>query len=216
MAIIVPAILEKDINGFNDKSYIITRLPEVTRIHVDFADGKFVPSSTLPIDSLDSLSPAYTWEAHLMLDAPEDFLDYQIAGFKTIIIHFEAYKEKEKIIQALEAIKKEGMQRGLAINPDTEVSVLEPFKEYVDQITVMSVKPGFQGSPFEESALEKVTQLKALFPNVIIEVDGSVNGSTLPRVASVGPDLLVAGSAIVHAADPQSAYQKLQQMLTVA
>lgn len=215
MSTIVPAILEQTIEGFQDKSYIVTRLPQVSRIHVDFADGKFVPSRALSIENFEPLNPAFEWEAHLMIDEPVDFLDYQIAGFKTIVVHFEAYKNPERIIEALKEIRKLGMTAGLAINPETEISALAPFKEFINQITVMSVKPGYQGSPFEQNALEKVRKLKALWPNVIIEIDGSVNEATIESVCSSGPDLLVVGSAIVKAPDPLSAYNKLQQVLSV-
>lgn len=213
MAIIVPAILEKDIQGFEDKSYVLTRLPEVSRIHVDFSDGKFVPNTTVAVDQIEPLNPAFEWEAHLMIEEPSDFLDYEIAGFKAVIVHFEAFPDKEKLKAALTEIKKLGMQAGLAINPETETKALEPYVELIDQITVMSVKPGFQGSPFEESALQKIAQLKASFSNVIIEIDGSVNENTIAKVVGVQPDLLVAGSAIVHAQNPHDAYLHLQQAL---
>lgn len=213
MSIIVPAILEGTNESLNQKVQLITRLPEVTRIHVDFADGDFVPSVTLPIEDFDVLNPAFFWEAHLMIREPQDFLDYKIAGFGSVVVHFEAFANLESLQKALASIKQQGMQAGVAINPETNIEELAAVADAVDQVTVMSVKPGFQGSPFEKNALEKVEKLKALYPNVIIEIDGSVNEKTISEVLQAGPELLVAGSAVVKAVNPEDALKKLQQHL---
>lgn len=213
MALIVPAILEETENGFAEKAKLIERLPEVKRIHVDFADGQFVSSKTLLIEEFDVLNPAFEWEAHLMVKEPIDFLDYKIAGFNTVTLHYEAFENIESLKTALQKIGEQKMKRGVAINPQTPVESLEAVIEFVDQITVMSVVPGFQGSPFEPNALEKIKELKAKYSQCIIEIDGSVNEQTLSEVIKSGPDLMVVGSAIVKAANPENSYQKLRSHL---
>jgi ribulose-phosphate 3-epimerase len=213
MSTILPAILENTPEGFEDKAFLITRLPEVTKIHVDFADGKFVPSTALPIEDFEILNPAFHWEAHLMVKDPMDFLDYKIAGFKTVVVHYEAFSDKGKIAGVLEKIKSQGMNAGLAINPDTESSVLEAFIGLADQFTIMSVKPGFQGAPFEEDSIAKIEKLRKQLPNAIIEVDGSVNETTIQKLNAAGADLFVAGSAIVKSQNPQASFQHLQSLV---
>ncbi len=101
MAQIVPAILEQTIEGFADKVSRMVKLPGVERIQVDFADNVFVPNKTLGVSEIDALNPAFHWEAHLMIDEPTDFLDYQICGFKTIVVHFDAYNLPTKLKLAL-------------------------------------------------------------------------------------------------------------------
>src|SRR3989338_2089969 len=124
MAIIVPAILEKTVDGFKNKLALIAKLPDIQRIQVDFCDGKFVPNVTLPITEIDPLNPAFIWEAHLMVEEPVDFLDYQISGFSVVIVHYEAFKDKTTIFSTLREIKKLRLKVGLALNPETSVSVL--------------------------------------------------------------------------------------------
>src|SRR3989344_4741382 len=99
MAIILPAILEATKHAFEDKCFAITRIPGVEKIHVDFADGKFVSNKMLDIAEVEALSPGFEWEAHLMIENPEHILDYQIAGFKKIIVHYEAFSSQDKMEQ---------------------------------------------------------------------------------------------------------------------
>ena len=96
MSVIVPAILEQTREGFDDKNFIIERIFGVERIQVDFEDGQFVPGQTLSVGKLDILNPAFHYEAHLMVKEPADFIDYQIAGFKTVIIHYEAFSRESR------------------------------------------------------------------------------------------------------------------------
>jgi ribulose-phosphate 3-epimerase len=213
MSVIVPAILEQTREGFDDKNFIIERISGVERIHVDFADGKFVQSETVKASELEGLNPAFQYEAHLMVGEPTDFLDYQIAGFKTAIIHYEAFSSEEAIDQAAVAIKKLGMQPAVAINPNTPVSVLRYFGDTISNFLVMGVIPGAQGNPFVPETVSRVAELRALLPHVTIEVDGGINFSNAKEIMEAGADLLVVGSAIVKAASPQDAYAEIETTL---
>ena len=119
MAQIVPAILENTKEQFLDKISRVVKLPGVERIQVDFGDGEFVPNKILSVSEIDALNPAFHWEAHLMIKEPQDFLDYEISGFKTILVHYEAYQSEADLKSALSVIKKSGLKAGLAINPPT-------------------------------------------------------------------------------------------------
>lgn len=209
MAQIVPAVLEKTKLDFEDKVSKILKLSGVERIQVDFGDGEFVPNKILPVTDIDPLNPAFHWEAHLMIKNPQDFLDYQIAGFKTVIVHYEAYTDEESLRQALDSIKSLGLKNGIALNPDTAVSNLEHFKEGADEYLLMGVVPGYQGQAFVEQTLDRIRELRKLKPHALIEVDGGINISNIKNVSQAGADLIITGSALVKAPNILEAYEKL-------
>ena len=204
---IIPAILEATKEGFLQKLSLVMKIPGVERVQVDFGDGKFIPTKLLDPDEMDVLNPAIHWEAHLMCQGPKDFLDYQICGFKTLIVHYEAFPSAGELKNTLAEIKKMGFRSSVAISPQTPVSVLENIE--ADQYLIMSVVPGKQGQAFIESTPERIAELRKLKPNAIIEVDGGINPETIKKVA--GADLVVAGSSIMNQENPAEAYEKLKQ-----
>lgn len=213
MPSIVPAILEQTRESFDDKNFIIERIPAVDRIHVDFTDGQFVESGTVPASKLDVLNPAFHYEAHLMVKNPTDFIDYEIAGFKTVIIHYEAFAKEEDVDNAASAIAQLGMLPGVAINPETPISVLRYFGDTIKHFLIMSVKPGLQGNPFIPESINRVKELRDLVPHATIEVDGGINSSNGHLLINAGADLVVVGSAIVKANDPAAAFSEIENSL---
>jgi ribulose-phosphate 3-epimerase len=209
MAIIIPAILEKTKEAFNERLNLVCKIPGLSKIQVDFGDGEFIENKLLEAGEMDTLNPAFEWEAHLMVKAPNDFLDYQICGFKTLIVHYEAFSSAKELKESLASIKSMGFKTGVAINPDTEVNVLKDIT--ADQYLVMSVVPGKQGQAFIESTPDKIAQLRALMPHAIIEVDGGVGESNIKSLKDAGADLICVGSALVKADNLNVAYEKLQK-----
>jgi ribulose-phosphate 3-epimerase len=212
MAKIVPAILEKEKTEFLKKVGQVTKLPGVVKIQVDFGDGEFVPDKLLDSSEMDTLNPAFQWEAHLMVKNPSDFLDLQICGFKTVILHFEAFASRDDLNLALHQVRTMGMKCGLAINPETPAEALKGFE--ADQFLIMGVHPGRQGNEFIPETLEKVKQIRAIYPHAIIEVDGGVNETNIKSVKEAGADLICVGSALVKAEDVGLAYEKLLAQIT--
>lgn len=213
MPAVVPAILEQTREGFDDKNFIIERIPGVERIHVDFEDGDFVPATGLSVVKLDVLNPAFHYEAHLMARNPTEFIDYQIAGFRTIIIHYEAFANEAAVDEAASAISRLGMAPALAVNPETPVPVLKHFGDSIKHFLVMGVHPGRQGNPFLPETVKKVSELRQLLPHVTIEVDGGVSSGNASALMDAGADLLVVGSAIVMAPDPAASYMEIESSI---
>jgi ribulose-phosphate 3-epimerase len=213
MSSIIPAILEQTREDFDDENFIIERIPGVERIHVDFADGKFVPHKTVPAAELDILNPAFHYEAHLMVDSPADFMDYQIAGFKSVIIHYEAFAAEEQVDNAASNIIKLGMAPAVAINPETPVSVLRYFGDTIRHFLIMSVHPGSQGNSFLPESIERVRELRAFLPHVTIEVDGGINSGNARLLLDAGADLVVVGSAIIKADYPAASYAEIENSI---
>ncbi len=211
MAIIVPAILEKTKAGFNQRLALVTKIPGIERIQVDFGDGQFIENKLLDASEMDTLNPAFYFEAHLMCKEPKDFLDYQICGFKTIIVHFEAFLSVENLKQTLGEIKKLGLKTAVAINPATSVQVLQSI--VADQYLIMSVVPGKQGQAFLPTTIEKIKELRQMLPHAIIEVDGGVNETNIKSLKEAGADLICVGSALVKAQNVSLAYAHLEDEL---
>jgi ribulose-phosphate 3-epimerase len=209
MTLIVPAILEATKEGFAARAERFERLPDVERIQVDFCDGEFVPYESVAISDVDILNPAISWEAHLMVMEPVDFFDYQMAGFGTVIVHVEAFPNLDSIIPALKQIKSYGLKAGLALNIETPVRRVQDYVDYVDQFTLMSVHPGRQGQQFLPEALERVSELRSMVPDAVIEVDGGINEHNARSIADVGADMLAVGSAL--ATDPQWDLEKMRE-----
>jgi len=216
MPVIVPAILEKTGEDFDDRNFILERISGVERIHVDFADGKFVSNQTLPAGKLDILNPAFHFEAHLMVKEPLDFIDYQIAGFKTVIIHYEAFASEELVDNAATAITKLGMVPGVAVNPETPASVLRYFGDTIRHFLIMTTHPGLQGNLFLPESIERIRELRRQLAHVTIEVDGGINSSNAYSLITAGADLLVVGSAIVKASNPAESYAEIENSILAA
>lgn len=212
MSQILPAILETTKEGFEDKISRVVKLSGLKRIQVDFGDGIFIENQLLAASEMDTLNPAFEWEAHLMVKAPNDFLDYQICGFKTLIVHYEAFESPEKLDVTLADIKQMGFKTGVAINPDTPVTVLKNVA--ADQYLIMSVVPGKQGQAFIPSTINKVKELRALMPHAIIEVDGGVNEKNVKALKEAGTDLICVGSALVKAEDIPHTFEKLEKEIS--
>lgn len=201
--------METTKEGFNEKLSLVMKIPGVERVQVDFGDGDFIPAKLLPPSEIDVLNPALHWEAHLMCKEPKDFLDYQICGFRTLLIHYEAFKNADDVKAALSNIRTLNLKAGLVFNPDTPISVANDFAGLADLFLIMGVVPGKQGQAFIEKTLERIAELRKLLPNAIIEVDGGVNAQNIKAISEAGADLIVVGSALVKVADVNLAYERL-------
>lgn len=215
MPTIVPAILTEDIHGFNAKLASLLKIHDLSRIQVDFCDSNFVSNHSVPISDFDLLNPSFVWEAHLMIRDPKDFLDYKLTGFSTIIIHYEAFASEQALEQAVEAITALGLAVGIAINPETEVSVLRYFVDTIKHFTLLSVHPGKQGGQFLLESLQRLESLRKLAPDAIIEVDGGIKTTNASSLANAGADLLVVGSALFETENLQENFDMLSNAVNI-
>jgi ribulose-phosphate 3-epimerase len=184
-------------------------------IHVDVMDGSFVPPITMGPIVVQSLadtvhSAGGILDVHLMIDSPDRQIEaFAGAGADVLTVHAEAATH---IDRTLRAIREAGMMAGLAICPGTPVSIFEPVVELLDLALVMSVNPGWGGQKFIEASLARIEATRSVVgPGVAIEVDGGIDTITAGPAAEAGADLLVAGSAVFGAEDPQSAYRAIAE-----
>jgi ribulose-phosphate 3-epimerase len=210
---IIPAILENTIEGFNEKIEKLSMLKKLGRIQVDFCDGVFVGKKTVAAGELAGLDKKIEWEAHVMAKNPSSFEEYQSAGFSMVIIHYEAFESEHLLDDALSSISKLGMTPALAINPETTVSVLRYFTDNVSNFTLMSVHPGKQGQAFLKHTLNRVKELREMAPDATIEVDGGINSEHAASIIEAGANHLAVGSALFETEDIKENYAKIASAL---
>jgi ribulose-phosphate 3-epimerase len=167
-------------------------------IHVDVMDGHFVPNITIGPAVVKALRPHTTafFDVHLMIAPCDPYLAaFAEAGADLISIHAEAGPHAHRSLQAIRAL---GKQAGLALNPGTDLGMVEHCLDLVDLVLVMSVNPGFGGQAFISATVEKIRKVKALIDArpIRIELDGGINPQTVGLVVAAGADTLVAGSAV--------------------
>jgi ribulose-phosphate 3-epimerase len=161
-------------------------------------DGHFVPNITMGPDIVRAIRP-YTkkiFDVHLMIAPADSYLEaFAKAGADVITVHAEAGAHLHRSLQAIRAM---GKKAGVAINPGTPASAVEPVLNMADLVVCMTVNPGFGGQAFIPSVCETVTRIKAMIGGrpIDIEVDGGVTAETAPGVMRAGANVLVAGSAV--------------------
>lgn len=196
MATIVPAILESDPDYLEDRISQAMKIQDASRFQIDFSDDKFAPYPTVSISDMPILNPEFEWEAHLMVENPQDyFLDAKIAGFTTVVFHYEAVAQN-KLAEFAGQLRELGIAPGLGLNPETPVGDVSPYFQFFSQILLLSVYPGKQGQEMLPETLDRLKELKEFGANIKIEVDGGVNKENIAEVADAGADFIVAGSAI--------------------
>ncbi len=178
-------------------------------IHFDVMDGQFVPPITIgPLVASGIADQVHdaggVLDVHLMIEQPDrQFEEFAKAGADAITFHAEATPH---VHRALGAIRDLGCLAGVAINPGTPVEALSELRGSADMVLAMTVNPGWGGQAFIESSPDKVSRLKSVSGDALIEVDGGIGPATAGRMTAAGASLLVAGSAIFGAADPAAAY----------
>jgi ribulose-phosphate 3-epimerase len=170
-------------------------------IHVDVMDGHFVPNITIgpPVVAALRRVTDLPLDVHLMIDAPERFIEaFADAGADILTVHEEATLHLHRTIQA---IKHRGVRAGVSLNPATPVAALEEILPYLDMVLIMTVNPGFGGQSFIPTSTPKIRKLKAAIAEaglegIDIQVDGGIGPDTAGEVVDAGATVLVAGAAV--------------------
>ena len=202
---VVPAILTEDPGDLK----VMVRQAETftTYVQFDIMDGYFVPSRSITREHLAGLSMELSWEAHLMVQPPEDYLEgFRQAGAQKVVFHCEATSSPEEVISLA---SKLSLKVGLAVNPETPVSTILPLASEVDSVLFLTVHPGFYGSKFIPEVLDKIVELRSTRPNLEIGVDGGIKESNIVQVAQTGVDVIYVGSAIFLQPHPGKSFRRL-------
>ena len=204
--IISPSILAADFGNLQAMCEMINR-SRAEWIHIDVMDGVFVPNISFGFPVLEAVKRhcRKLIDVHIMIVQPEKYVKrFAQAGAEMLTFHYEAAENPQQII---DLIRAEGIKVGITVNPDVPVSVLAPYIDKVDMVLLMSVFAGYGGQKFIEETYARIDELKALIdsknPDCLIEIDGGVNLENAPQLFQHGANVLVAGSTVFNAPDPE-------------
>lgn len=209
---ISPSILAADFSCLYQE---ISRVEgEADSLHFDIMDGHFVPNITFGPGLVASLRKKVNlpFEIHLMVDNPQEWINpFVDAGADLITVHVETSLHLERLV----AITKEkGPKVGIALNPATSLQELEYVISEVDLVLAMTVNPGFGSQNLLSSVIPKIKDLREIVEerrlSLEIEVDGGINQDTAAKVIEAGASILVAGTAVFNASDPEKAILRLK------
>jgi len=213
--LIAPSVLAADFANLQRDIEMING-SDADWFHVDIMDGVFVPNISFGMPVLEAIArhAKKTIDVHLMIVNPDQYIKtFAQLGANNLTVHYEACTHLHRTLQA---IKAEGMKAGVAINPHTNVSLLEDVINDIDLVCLMSVNPGFGGQSFIEKTYDKIKQLKEIITrngaSTLIEIDGGVTDKNAVQLVQAGADVLVAGNYVFRATDPVATVADLKKL----
>jgi len=206
---VVPSLLSSDFTNLQREVEML-EAAGAQALHLDIMDGRFVDNITIgmPVVKAIRRRTKLPLDVHLMIVEPQKYIaPFFDAGADNLTIHIEAVDDPRP---HLEHIRELGAAAGITLRPATPLSSIENCLDLCDLVLVMSVEPGFGGQDLEPIALEKLKSLREMVDsNVMLEIDGGVNETTIRQCADAGAQLLVAGSAVFSKPDYGQTLQTL-------
>lgn len=176
--------------------------------HIDVMDGLFVPNISygMPVIAAIGRHASKPLDVHLMIEQPDRYIQhFADLNAAVLTVHAEACTHLHR---TLGAIREAGMKAGVALNPHTSLHAIEEVLGDLDLVCIMSVNPGFGGQKFIEGTVDKVRRLSQMRQDgshdFLIEVDGGVGRHNAGALVDAGADVLVAGSSVFKADDPEA------------
>jgi ribulose-phosphate 3-epimerase len=185
---------------------------ELKAVHFDVMDGFFAPMMTVGPQYIKAVKTHLLKDIHLMIQDPQAKVgDYVNAGADIITVHVESCEDIHPVLRELGMMENRndpdrGIIRGVALNPDTPVELLEPLLNDIEMIVVLAVNPRVKGFPFFDSIGDKFSEIKDIVSTsrkeILLCIDGGVKRNNIGEFAKMGADILVSGSAIFDGKAP--------------
>ncbi len=211
--LIAPSLLSADFGNLQRDIELINQ-SSADWFHVDVMDGVFVPNISFGFPVLKAIQKhaQKPLDVHLMIVNPDQYIvPFKEVGTEILTVHIEACNHLHRSVQN---IKANGMKAGVALNPHTNINLLEDIIADVDLVCLMSVNPGFGGQKFIENTYQKVIALKKLITDkkskALIEIDGGVDLMNYKKLVHCGADVLVAGNTVFGSTNPIQAITQLK------
>ncbi|SIR39603.1 ribulose-phosphate 3-epimerase [Maribacter ulvicola] len=212
-ASIAPSLLAADFGNLQQDVEMVNA-SDATYHHIDIMDGVFVPNISYGMPVLKAIQKYATkpLDVHLMIVNPDRYLeDFANLGAHILTVHYEACTHLHRTIQAIKALD---MKAGVALNPHTNVMLLEDIIKDIDLVLIMSVNPGFGGQSFIENTYDKIKAVKEMITrknsSALIEIDGGVTTANSQQLVDAGADVLVAGSFVFKSDNPTATIKNLK------
>ena len=210
---ILPSLLAADY-GCLASEILRARDAGADALHIDIMDPHFVPNMSFGPDIVAlarRVAPNFYRNVHLMMSRPDIYLErFAEAGAQTIQIHVEAECGKADALRKIHAL---GLKAAIVVNPETSIAAIEPFRPDVDEVLVMTVRPGHGGQKFMANCLEKAKWLRRRLPEIDIMVDGGINAETARLAVDAGVNQLVSGSYLFRQQDMGAEIARLKREL---
>lgn len=217
---LAPSILNADFSCLQEVLHLLERC-KVDSVHLDVMDGNFVPNITFGPKIVETIRKniSLPLSVHLMIEKPERYIEVFSKALYTqdsIIVHVETCPHLDKTLQM---IIDSGLKAGVALNPSTPLEMIKHVLDKLNVILIMTVNPGFGGQEFITTMIEKITQAREIVDKngkgIDIQVDGGINIKNIETVNKAGANILVVGSEIFEAKNPENMIRDIQKKLQI-
>jgi ribulose-phosphate 3-epimerase len=211
VGMLAASILSADLAHLADQVKLVEQHADI--IHIDIMDGHFVPPIALGTVVVASLRPCTerTMHGHLMVDQPESFFEELAeAGLDTVSFHHEAVADAEPAVAKARAA---GLKAGITINLETPVTDVFPYLDQLDDVMLMSIRPGWSGQALNPDVYPRLEAVRSEIDRrglpIEVEIDGGVKIANAQRAVDAGASVLIAASGIFQMPDPAEAAAQL-------